>query len=327
MNFPVVIYIASLVGAVALWLLLPKRRTNYKALGALLAAASVGGIWLFAAGSRRWEILGLTQTAFAYHYVFAALAMIGAVRVITHTRPVYAALWFVMVILASAGMFLVLAAEFMAFAMVIIYGGAILVTYMFVIMLATQSSGEDVDDQPEYDRLAREPIAAAFAGFLLLAVLLQAMFAHDTLTPNREAMMDSDAEVVATILTDRPQLPQMELEAGEPVPVIYPDATGGEQLVSAVTPVEADAQQLANVEHVGLDLFRSHPLGLELAGVILLVALIGAVVIAKTQVPDEDVAAGSTQAPPDRGATVHTAYEPGPKEQQSLGQSEGRLGV
>jgi NADH-quinone oxidoreductase subunit J len=43
----------------------------------------------------------------------------------------------------------------------------------------------------------------------------------------------------------------------------------------------ADTQKLDNVERVGMDLFESHPLGLELAGVILLVSLVGAVVIAR----------------------------------------------
>ena len=58
-----------------------------------------------------------------------------------------------LVVLSSAGLFLTLSAEFIAFAMVIIYGGAILVTYMFVIMLASQSSPSgDLNEQPEYDR-------------------------------------------------------------------------------------------------------------------------------------------------------------------------------
>ena len=62
---------------------------------------------------------------------------------------------------------------------------------------------------------------------------------------------------------------------------------------SATPPPAAAEADLNNVERIGLDLFRSHPLGLELAGVILLVALIGAVVIAKTRVPGEDEAAAA----------------------------------
>ena len=53
--------------------------------------------------------------------------------------------------------------------------------------------------------------------------------------------------------------------------------------------------RLTYTEAIGLDLFRRHPLGLELAGVILLVALIGAVVIARMPIPE--TAASATTSP------------------------------
>ena len=58
----------------------------------------------------------------------------SAIRVITHPHPVYAALYFILTIIAMAGLILLLSAEFMAFAVIIVYAGAILVTYLFVIM-------------------------------------------------------------------------------------------------------------------------------------------------------------------------------------------------
>ena len=70
-----------------------------------------------------------------------------------------------MVVLASCGLFLVLSAQFMAFAVIIIYGGAILVTYMFVIMLATQSTPDGHSGQI-YDRVAKDPVMASAAGIL-----------------------------------------------------------------------------------------------------------------------------------------------------------------
>ena len=64
---------------------------------------------------------------------------VGAIRVVTHPKPVYSALYFVLTVFASAGLFVLLWAEFMAAALVLIYAGAILVTYVFVIMLAAEA--------------------------------------------------------------------------------------------------------------------------------------------------------------------------------------------
>ena len=56
------------------------------------------------------------------------------------------------------GLYLLLAAEFVSFALIIVYAGAILITYLFVIMLASQSPTEDQDrGEAEYDTTAREP--------------------------------------------------------------------------------------------------------------------------------------------------------------------------
>ena len=126
----------------------------------------------------------MSGASFIYYYLFSGIAIVSAVRVITHTRPVYAALWFVMVVLASAGLFLVLSAQFMAFAVVIIYGGAILVTYMFVLMLASQSTPDGGSSQG-YDKVAKEPVLACAAGFLLLAVLLSVIFDYHRLDAAR----------------------------------------------------------------------------------------------------------------------------------------------
>jgi len=308
----VVLYIASLLGAVAVYLLLPKRSVNWRVPGVLLGAGAVGLAWL-ALGVP--ELLaeapigvaepgpgGIGSAAWVYYYVFSAIAIVSAVRVICNARPVYAALWFVMTVLASAGLFLVLEAEFIAFAMVIIYGGAILVTYMFVIMLATQPQTDElIDDQPEYERVAREPAGAVVAGFLLLAVLLQVAFPPEPMVANAAASaaaLGADDLTLATeVLANRPA--DAMADAGEPV-------------------------EVANVEHVGVDLFRGHPLGLELAGVILLVALIGAVVIARTRVLDPvtvEAGQGGVRATTEGG-------EAGPESPEVTGAvSGGRMGV
>lgn len=275
MQTPLALYIASLLGAVGLALMMPKARGNFGKLGAAVAAATLAGLWLFL--RPLGASMGFPAGTEPFYYIFSALAIGAAVRVITHTRPVYAALWFVMVILATAGLFLTLAAEFMALALIIIYAGAILVTYMFVIMLASQTTAEQADESsPGYDRFAREPVLAVFAGFLLLALLLNVTVNPQQLQRNPRAAAPSDQVLAEQVLADRPNYPAVDATQ-QAAPA------GSEQVSSALN----EQTRLANIERVGLDLFRSHPLGLELAGVILLVALIGAVVIAKTRVLEE----------------------------------------
>lgn len=279
------LYIGSVLGALALSLMMPRGRRGIGLVGPLIGAAAVGGLWIYLSGSGFWgeRDPGITGPAFLYYYVFSGIAIFAAVRVITHTRPVYAALWFVMVVLASSGLFLVLSAQFMAFAVIIIYGGAILVTYMFVIMLATQSTPDGESGQA-YDKVAKEPVLASAAGFLLLAVLLSVAFDYDQLQVARmdEAKRQTDAALITSTLQERPlKVDNLYVndEAGNPVPIAAP-----------APPPNLDPTRLTNAERIGLDLFQSHPLGLELAGVILLVSLIGAIVIAKTKIPDENAA-------------------------------------
>ena len=292
MSTALLLYIASILGAAALVLMMPRPGTNLRPLGALLGVSALGGAWLAIVGTHTDMVrdfaegaLGLPSAAFAYYYVFSFIAIAAAIRVITHSRPVYAALWFVMVVLASAGLFLTLSAQFMAFAMVIIYGGAILVTYMFVIMLASHGGNQgDDDEEPAYNRFAREPLWACVSGFLLLAVLLTVFFDHKAMAPNEAAAARPDNEVIANVLTDR----------------AITEATA--ELRSSP---EADANTLSNAEKVGLDLFEAHPLAIELAGVILTLSLIGAVVIAKTRVENEDAVARGVagEDPAHAGAT------------------------
>jgi NADH-quinone oxidoreductase subunit J len=277
------LYIASVLGAVSLAFMLPRQGGGVRFLGPLLGAAAIGGLWLFFSSQDFWadRAPGISGAGFLYYYLFSGIAIFAAVKVITHTRPVYSALWFVMVVLASAGLFIVMSAQFMAFAVVIIYGGAILVTYMFVLMLASHSDSEGEAAQA-YDREAREPVLACAAGFLLLAVLLSVSFEPQHYQAPLDAA-NSDAALIETTLGNRP----ITFEQ------VYRNNEAGESVkVAGVTPPNnLNPKRLANAERIGLDLFQSHPLGLELAGVILLVSLIGAIVIAKTKVPDEHHAA------------------------------------
>lgn len=285
MILNVTLYVFSVLGAAALVLMMPRRDVKLRLGGAVIGAGALGLLWLVTSNVAGWvpndptlfEDAGdMDPLIFGWYFIFSLIAIVSAVKVITHSKPVFAALWFVMVILATAGLFLMLGAVFMALALILIYAGAILVTYMFVIMLAQQSQSDTGEDTTQdYDVKTHEPVLACAAGFLLLAVLLQIGFIPMQPVPEARAM--SDKEMITNVLANRPSEYAVER---------LDDANIDDH--ELVLREREKAEQLSNGERVGVDLFVSHPLGLELAGLILLVSLIGAVVIAKKHVYEED---------------------------------------
>ena len=75
----------------------------------------------------------MTQT-FVF-YVFAAILVFAALRVITVRNLVQAALWLVLCFFTAAGLWLLLQAEFLAIALVLVYVGAVMVLFLFVVMM------------------------------------------------------------------------------------------------------------------------------------------------------------------------------------------------
>lgn len=246
---PLTLYLLIALGAVGVWLALPRRGISPQPIGGLIAAVAAGLLLL---------CLGLNAKGHlpnAYFYIFSAVALGGGLRVITHPRPVYAALYFILTVLASAGLFVILSAEFLAFALVIVYAGAILITYLFVIMLATQApSEEQVEVLAEYDAASREPLAATVVGFLLLAVLTTMLFRG----------------------------------VGE----LGPPLGHGDESLAMKLPHKAAGDTVTNIEGVAFALLDDHPGAIEIAGIILLMAMLGAVVLARKQVQlDEEAKA------------------------------------
>jgi len=68
-------------------------------------------------------------------FLFAALAVFAAVRVITARNPVHAALFLVLAFFSMAGIWLLLEAEFLAITLVLVYVGAVMVLFLFVVMM------------------------------------------------------------------------------------------------------------------------------------------------------------------------------------------------
>ncbi len=68
-------------------------------------------------------------------YVFAALSVFAGIRVITARNPVHAALFLVLAFFSMAGIWLLLEAEFLAITLVLVYVGAVMVLFLFVVMM------------------------------------------------------------------------------------------------------------------------------------------------------------------------------------------------
>ena len=71
----------------------------------------------------------------AVFYVFAAILVFAALRVIVVRNPVHAALWLVLCFFTAAAIWLLLKAEFLAIALVLVYVGAVMVLFLFVVMM------------------------------------------------------------------------------------------------------------------------------------------------------------------------------------------------
>lgn len=333
---PILLYLCIALGGFGVALTLPRPKLSPQIIGALLAAAGLGGAFLALALKAGAERPGL------YFYVFAAIALGSALRVISHPKPVYAALYFILTILASSALYLMLGAEFMAFALIIIYAGAILITYLFVIMLAEQTpAGQEVGVASEYDRYSREPGAAVIVGFVLLG-LLTAMLSRgaQTLEPaapraQGEALL---AKMPKKIIEAYDRLGALEPRGGFARPEVSAVGsslnTQARTMTLAIADVEkfktslndprlaalfgadlaADLKSTAqsgqvitlalppdlrteNLDGVGFTLIAEHPMALELAGVILLMAMLGAVVLARKQIEigEEEKAAAAKQ--------------------------------
>ncbi len=290
---PYVLYGAIVLGGAGICLALPRGGRTPQVIGALVASLAGGLVLLGLASRAGWH--GLPNV---YFYIFAIIGLGGALRVVTHPRPVYAALYFIMTVLSTAGLFLILSAEFMAFALVIVYAGAILITYLFVIMLATEAPTEEkLEALNEYDTHSREPVAATVVSFALLAVLTTMLFGgvrslQPPLPSEPDALLAEMPRKVEKVLRNHGLL-----EAGEKVGAEGIDLEAG--VITVAGPADARREitrdqwpeeiAVRNVENLGFTLLRDHPGSIEIAGVILLMAMLGAVVLSRRQVQiDED---------------------------------------
>ncbi len=109
--------------------------------------------------------------------VIAALMIIAAIRVVTTANVVHAALWLVIVLAGVAAQFILLGSEFVAVTQVLVYIGAVVVLFLFGVMLTRASMGDD-------ETVANEKrFMASAVSVLLLAVMAMALI--DTFSDDR----------------------------------------------------------------------------------------------------------------------------------------------
>jgi NADH-quinone oxidoreductase subunit J len=222
----------ALMGA-GVWWMMPRELRLPKVIGLVLAL--VGALALAARVRAAEGPLGET----IMFSVFAVAAIACAILMITNRNPVYSALWFALATLSVCGLFWLQFAPFLAAATVIVYAGAIVVTFVFVIMLA-QQSGATV-----YDQRSRQPLLATVAAFVLLGAVLSTL----------RAATPADFHVAA-----------MQSPVAAANPLSLPSDSGR---------IDQDT-----MTGLGRSLFGEYLFAVELAGTLLLVAMIGAIAIA-----------------------------------------------
>lgn len=160
-------------------------------------------------------------------YLFAGVAVASSVLMITRKNPVYCAMYLVLTLFSLAAIFVLLNAHFIAALQVVVYAGAILVLFLFVIMLLNLGHDFEPDIRPR--------LWWVFGGGLAFVLL---------------------AELFVSV-------------RGAPKPEV------SEDLLSVWF------QQKGAVAGVAEPLFRTQVVAVEVTGLLLLVAMVGAVVIAK----------------------------------------------
>ncbi len=179
----------------------------------------------------------MIMTVIAF-YLFALSAIVGGLFTVISRQPVHSVLWLILAFLSSAGLFVLLGAEFVAMLLVIVYVGAVMVLFLFVVMML------DVDFAEMKAEMARFMPLGLLIG---LVILMQFVMAFGVWETNAAA----------------------------------------EGLRAQVAPVDKH-----NTEALGLIIYDQYFLLFQLAGLILLVAMIGAIVLTlrhRTDIKRQDI--------------------------------------
>lgn len=186
----------------------------------------------------------MTEVVF---YIFAAIAVLSAALCILQKSPMIAALWLVSTMFSLAAIYVLLNAQFIAAIQVLVYAGAVMVLFLFVIMLL------NLGETAQSDLRGPSTVAATLVIVGLLAVELLALLHY---TPRRLAAEFSQWPAYSD--------PATVFVAGQ------------------ITQQEAAARGVVGA--VAGPLFQVYLIPFEITSVLLLTAIIGAVVLAKRNV-------------------------------------------
>ncbi|HVL14632.1 MAG TPA: NADH-quinone oxidoreductase subunit J [Gemmata sp.] len=188
--------LAAVLAVVGFALLLPnpKGRRVREGVAALLGSVAVFGAWLYSAYGRPMpDLVGTVLFG-----LFSAGALGFGTVLVVQKNPARGAIAFAFVILSTCGLFLLLAAPFLVAATIIIYAGAIIVTFLFVLMLSHQDGPSDENDR------SREPWLGGLAGFAFTGLVLFTLFlSHEAAAPAEAGDQPRAGQrLPAVVLTD-----------------------------------------------------------------------------------------------------------------------------
>jgi NADH-quinone oxidoreductase subunit J len=133
-------------------------------------------------------------------YVFAAVMIGASLRVITARNPVHAALFLVLAFFNAAGLWMLLKAEFLSIVLVLVYVGAVMVLFLFVVMML------DINmDKLREGFWSYLPLAAMVGAVIVLemaAVLWRSFLAFDTAAPDNGVNIGGTRELGRLIYTE-----------------------------------------------------------------------------------------------------------------------------
>jgi len=109
------------------------------------------------------------SAALVIFFLLAAMALLGAISLILQPHPIHSALSLIVVMVSLAGLYLLMGAEFVAAVQIIVYGGAIMVLFVFVIMLLN-AGVEEHTNLSKLAGIAGIPLTVALAGFIAAAI-------------------------------------------------------------------------------------------------------------------------------------------------------------